>query len=553
MGIRTANRNLGGVVAVNAAAPYIDSRELAGRPNANRTYGTGLVQGRLVTLRAPNNIFGTKVQAAPIIWWSGREVIENGVRAKTNKLDTVQPGDLVNADSDGLNPTVFTVPVTPLSTVRFSSDTRLPGQQISVSLLGGEYFGRPRAQAAVTPYTGAYISWRIKTPADHQQRSSFRYVSKTGTLQPGEGYKVVDYLGVEHAAPGGTLYPTYRDPGGFANVSYWPSGLPAGPMKVVGLSSGHEIVFATATHWPYGQIIGTTPSVGEQFTFTDNDGVVHDSTETITAIDPVNKTVQISALPPTILQSKISGYSCRITGKTSGGVFAFDAFLDNANASKLFRYSPTLADAPNTHSSIATNGRFWINRKGSTYPEKRYFELGYWPGGGGDDSGYGFPTWSTGDWELVEIVHQLQDNGSGFGYAYGAINTTGRKYSNFVDLPGVDFTRAPELYAFGSDGTGGGTTIGDEVKVNELYYDVTCQRIYLSNAATYKSAGKNIELQLPVRWAPNEVSFYLNLGALNTAQPLYLYVADEKNYINGQDVNSYNNAADVAGVPVNLI
>ncbi len=547
MGSRTADRNLRGIVAINATEPFIDSREISGRPNQTRVYGTAIENGRLVTIRTPSAIFGTKAQAAPIIWWNGREVVENGVPA--NDFALVNAGDMVGAEWDGLKTTVFKTPHPARPDTRFSSETRLPGQAFSVALTGGYYFGNPRAQAPITPFTGAYMSWRQKSAADHQHRTSMRYVTKTGNIQTGEGYKIIDYQGVERAAPGGKLYQTYRDPGGFIQTSYFPTGVPIGPMKIVGLVSGAELVFLTPTHYPYLEISGTPPAVGDTFTFTDNDAVVHDGgAATITAVDTVNKTFQISAKPESLLITKVGGYVNRVTSKVSGGYFQFGAFLENSNASKLFRYSTSSTDTSGAVTSIGSNSRFFMNRKGPTFPEKRYYENAV----NGGDLGYGLANWATGNWEFVEVVHQFQDSkGDGLGYGYGSISGA-RKYSNFVDLPGLDFTRANELYCIGHDGTGGGDTIGDEVWVNELYYDVTCQRVYLSNSATYKASGKNIELQLPIRWKPDEVSFHLNLGGLNTALPLYLYVADEKNFINGQDVNSYNNASDVNGIPVEL-
>lgn len=66
---------------------------------------------------------------------------------------------------------------------------------------------------------------------------------------------------------------------------------------------------------------------------------------------------------------------------------------------------------------------------------------------------------------------------------------------------------------------------------DDIYIDNTLSRVVLADSQTYADAG-TVEPQVPLEWGSDSVEISVNLGALDTSQPVYMFVFDENNSMN---------------------
>jgi len=64
-----------------------------------------------------------------------------------------------------------------------------------------------------------------------------------------------------------------------------------------------------------------------------------------------------------------------------------------------------------------------------------------------------------------------------------------------------------------------------------VYLDDTWHRVVISEGSTWATRG-NVEVQIPAQWNDGKIVVSANLGGLNPASPLFLYVVDANGVAN---------------------
>ena len=94
-------------------------------------------------------------------------------------------------------------------------------------------------------------------------------------------------------------------------------------------------------------------------------------------------------------------------------------------------------------------------------------------------------------------------------------------------------TLSPTLHTLGMDTNAWGLQTFD---ISEIYMDSSWQRVVLADAPSLSNV-KHLELQRPISWVDDQVAFELRLGALQgtrTADELYVFVFDRNGQVNAE-------------------
>jgi len=143
------------------------------------------------------------------------------------------------------------------------------------------------------------------------------------------------------------------------------------------------------------------------------------------------------------------------------------------------------------------------------------------------DQGYGVEKVSNkNDWRLMETYMDLR---GAEGTGYNDVDNMNKKPFNYLNMAYKDQDGGPTVSNIGWEAAGGTDGINAALSFGEVYFDSTPQRIVISDSATYFQTTSNIEYQYPIQWADNEVTFELNYGALDSGNPLYVYIFNENN------------------------
>lgn len=427
-------------------------------PNGDKPEPPEFVDGETITITSYGLgfSFGEKEQAAPIFFWSGRNLWENG-EEKFDFADVTDGQVVPYGMGEAFGNNAASVP---RDYIVFSDDTRQAfADAVSINIQNGAYFGRPRGYVRDTYWESAYFSWRFKGEDGSADFMSYPFSEINGEFISGESFECVGLNGT-----------TYSSPGKIRHINH------------------------------------------------------------------VNNTVQTTRGFNGLSEANRAGAT--LVGLTSGATAILTGPGYGQSISKPHRFDAE--GVTSRYRNITGGSRFFsvVNDNGS---EVRYFE----GGAGGADSGYHDIKIATGEWELLECVTRLRDP---LGYAYFAKNGIYRKYNNGIVTDTVNKSVLPNVITFGDDGSGGGGEVDVGCFVSELYFDKTVQRVFCSNAPTYRATGKNIELQLPIAWSSESITFRCIKGGLNLAEPVYLYIVNDKNEINGVDINSYQSQLDVSGI-----
>jgi hypothetical protein len=68
--------------------------------------------------------------------------------------------------------------------------------------------------------------------------------------------------------------------------------------------------------------------------------------------------------------------------------------------------------------------------------------------------------------------------------------------------------------------------------LDDIYASPYRARVELSSEALWSNTGGSREVQIVTGWADGQVQFDLNLGALSSSNPLYLYVVNNQGDVN---------------------
>jgi cysteine-rich repeat protein len=99
--------------------------------------------------------------------------------------------------------------------------------------------------------------------------------------------------------------------------------------------------------------------------------------------------------------------------------------------------------------------------------------------------------------------------------------------------PSVPWRRAVFNYYLGIEGDTSTDQVA-EIQFDDLYIDTTWQSVWLADAATW-DASVHREIQIPIAWSDNSVTFKMNQGTFQNGQTAYLYAVNE----NGNASNGY--------------
>ncbi len=75
--------------------------------------------------------------------------------------------------------------------------------------------------------------------------------------------------------------------------------------------------------------------------------------------------------------------------------------------------------------------------------------------------------------------------------------------------------------------------LGSRMYYDSLYIDDSWHRVVICSSASFDSCDDR-EVQIPATWVDNAVKVELNLGGLDTAKPLYLYVVNKDGLVNSE-------------------
>jgi hypothetical protein len=67
--------------------------------------------------------------------------------------------------------------------------------------------------------------------------------------------------------------------------------------------------------------------------------------------------------------------------------------------------------------------------------------------------------------------------------------------------------------------------------LDDIYFDNTLQRVFLGDSSSFETLSHS-ELQRPIAWSDNEITFELTKGAIKNIDKSYVYVADESGIVN---------------------
>lgn len=146
---------------------------------------------------------------------------------------------------------------------------------------------------------------------------------------------------------------------------------------------------------------------------------------------------------------------------------------------------------------------------------------------GSYDKGYDIPDMTSKlDWRLLETFVDQETN---ILRAYIDIDNGGRRYVGNMDISDTFkfMDRAPTISQLGLVASGGREVIDAALYFGEIYFDNTPKRIMVSDQPTYDEAGAELELQFPIEWTNDKLTFELRAGALDINEKLYLYIFDE--------------------------
>lgn len=150
------------------------------------------------------------------------------------------------------------------------------------------------------------------------------------------------------------------------------------------------------------------------------------------------------------------------------------------------------------------------------------------------DNGYGVPDMTSKlDWRLMEVVASQRGSTA---YSYIDIDNESRRYVGNIDLSGVDkfMDRSPTISQLGLDAAGSTEMIDAALHFGEIYFDNTPQRIMLSQHTSYETSGSDLELQYPIAWSDNEVTFRLRAGELDLNKDVFVYIFDRDSQPNSE-------------------
>ena len=119
----------------------------------------------------------------------------------------------------------------------------------------------------------------------------------------------------------------------------------------------------------------------------------------------------------------------------------------------------------------------------------------------------------------------------------GGVNSEGTLYvwrngeliHSIEDLAGQELG-FPRITALGLQPTQG-TEPGGEFQFGDIYLDNTLARVMIGNAASWESVTHH-EMQIPVTWEADEISFTVNLGNFPDSDDLYLFISTANGDIN---------------------
>jgi len=143
------------------------------------------------------------------------------------------------------------------------------------------------------------------------------------------------------------------------------------------------------------------------------------------------------------------------------------------------------------------------------------------------DGGYGVEWVSDqNDWRLMETYIDLR---GAKGKGYNDVDNLNKKWFDHLNMAYKDQNGGPTIANIGWEQAGGSKGINAALNFGEVYFDSTPQRVVISESPTYGQTTSNIEYQYPIQWADTEVTFELNYGALDSGNPLYVYIFNEHN------------------------
>jgi hypothetical protein len=143
-------------------------------------------------------------------------------------------------------------------------------------------------------------------------------------------------------------------------------------------------------------------------------------------------------------------------------------------------------------------------------------------------SGNGYSKLFTAGDDWTHLALWLDVSGGG-GEGTLRVWSNGELIHSIEDLAGQE-QGFPRITALGLQPTQG-TEPGGEFQFGDIYLDNTLARVMIGNAASWESVTHH-EMQIPVTWEADKISFTVNQGSFSDQDALYLYISDSVGNIN---------------------
>lgn len=257
---------------------------------------------------------------------------------------------------------------------------------------------------------------------------------------------------------------------------------------------------------------------GEQIVVTDE----KNTSSTVGQIIYMDPTTDLVTLETKDGWGKSNLHNATVTGKFSGARMTLktDSRYAFATGSKYLRmWSGGKLGLYNT---LSTNRLIvgYRDNSGKTVVKPKESD-GTW------DTGYGIPDISNEPgWRLTET---FIDQEGQILETYIDVDNDSRRYLRNIDITGTEkyLDRSPTISQLGLDAAGNADTIEAALHFGEIYFDNTAKRVMLSDQPTYSQAGQELELQLPLKWSEDSITFQLRAGSLDINDDIYAYIFDE--------------------------